>query len=83
MDLYNLPFVHGFVFTIEVVSFLVLGFAHHHVDVICRWLVWLSIDQQVGVTCSAPKDLLALGHVTSVAWQIVFIILDEGFRRHF
>ncbi len=61
--------MYWLMFAVEVVSFVVLGFAHGHVNMVSRWLhIGLLVDQLIGVSSCAPEDALTLGHVSSVTW---------------
>ena len=66
-----------------VVGLLVLRLAHGYVDVVRRWFLFYACQQAVDVASGASIDLVLLGHVAGVAGQVVLVVLDEGFGRHF
>lgn len=66
-----------------VISLLICGLADSNVDVVLGWLLPLAGQQAVDVTGGAAIDLVLLGNVTGVAWQVLLVVFDEGFRTHF
>lgn len=69
---------------VHVVIVLVeVRLANGDVDVVSRRLLLLLRDQLVDITGRAAIDLVLLGHVASVARQVLLIVLDEGLGRHF
>lgn len=65
------------------VGLLVLWLAHGYIDVVGRWFLFCACQQVVDVASRASIDLVLLGHVASVAWEVVLVVFDEGFGRHF
>ena len=66
-----------------IVRLLVLRFAHGYVDVMGRWLLFCACQQVVDVAGGASINLILLGHVAGIARQVVLVVLDESFGRHF
>jgi len=79
----DLPCVDWLVFLLVVISLLVDWLAHGHIDVVRAWLLSLLGDQSVGVSTRASEDCILCGDMACVARQVVFVVLDKGFRRHF
>jgi hypothetical protein len=65
------------------ISLLIHWFANSNVDIVGRWLLFSSCKQVVNITGGASVNFVLLWDVTSVAGQIVFLVLDECLGTHF
>lgn len=83
IEVINLPSMNWLVVHLMILSLNVMGLADVRINVVFRWFLCLVSDQFVGVSGSASKDLILNGNMTSVAWQVVFLVLNECFFRHF
>ena len=49
--------------------------ANGHIDIVVAWLATSSHDDTIDVTSSATVHLVLLGGVTSVAWQVLLLVV--------
>lgn len=72
-----------YVFAFEVVAFHKLRLANAGVNIVIRRLLLFVCHKFISITGSATEDFVLDWNMASVSWQIVFVVFNEGFLRHF
>ena len=66
-----------------VIILIIMRLAHSDINIVFGRLLLLLRDELVDVARSATINFVLLGHVASVAWQVLLVVFDEGLGRHF
>lgn len=66
-----------------IIILLILWLTNSNINIIFTWLLSCLINQSVNITSGATEYFILFWYVTSVPWQVLFIIFDECVCRHF
>jgi len=66
-----------------IVVLVILWFGDSDVNIVGRWFLSCLGQESIDVSSSASEDFVLFWYVTSVAWQIVLVVWDEGLGGHF
>ena len=66
-----------------VIILLIHWLTNGNIDIVFTRFLSSLINQSIDITSCATEYLILFGYVTSVAWQVFFVIFDECVGRHF
>lgn len=67
----------------EIIILFIVWLGDSNINIIFGWLLSGLSDNLINVSSSTSEDLILFWNVTSVPWKIIFVVVDEGFGRHF
>ena len=67
----------------QVIVLFVIWLRNSHVNIVLGSLVARLGNQPIDFACGASEDLVFLGHMPGITWQVVLSVVDECFRSHF